>query len=68
MMRLNPNYKGFRGYDEEPTRRGNTPMEAITCTRCGRKRNVPLGVALEEKDNYICLSCQEGEQGEGIAL
>ena len=58
MKRLNPDYTGFRGHDNEPTRPGNTPLEAVVCTVCSRKRNVPRGVALEQGDNYICSRCQ----------
>ena len=62
MKGLNPDYRGFRGYDEEPTRTGNTPLQAITCSICGRRRNVPLGIAEEQGDNYVCMSCSEGEE------
>jgi hypothetical protein len=59
MKRLDPDYKGFRGSQEEPDRPGNTPLEAVTCTVCGRKRNIPRGVAVEQRDTYICASCQQ---------
>lgn len=59
MQRLNPDYKGFRGYDSEPDRPGQTPMSTVTCSVCGRKRNVVLGVALESGEQYVCFSCQE---------
>ena len=59
MRRLDPDYKGFRGHPNEPSRPGNTPLEAVTCTVCGRKRNVPRGVAVEQRDHYICASCAE---------
>ena len=61
---LNPEYQGFRGYDEEPDRAGNTPLEAVTCSICGRRRNVAVGVALEQGDNYVCLDCSDGEKKE----
>ena len=47
MKRLDPDYRGFRGHGSEPSRPGNAPLEAVTCARCGRKRNVPRGVAVE---------------------
>ena len=61
MKHLNPDYHGFRGRDQEPDRAGNTPLQAINCSKCGRRRNVAVGVAMEEGDNYICLSCREEE-------
>ena len=38
--RVNPDYAGFRGYDKEPGRPGQTPMQSVTCSVCGRRRNV----------------------------
>ena len=64
MKRLNPDYKGFRGHPNEPDRPGRTPLEAVTCRVCGRKRNVPRGTALEQGENYVCSTCTE----EGKAL
>ena len=57
--RLNPNYVGFRGYDREPARTGSTPMTSLTCSACGRKRNVPVGIAQEQGDSFVCSSCTE---------
>ena len=57
--RLNPNYAGFRGYDREPARTGSTPMTSLVCSVCGRKRNVPVGVAQEQGDRFVCSSCVE---------
>ena len=59
MKGLDPDYKGFRGAGNEPNRPGNTPLESATCSVCGRKRNVPRGVALEQGDAFVCASCQE---------
>ena len=64
MKRLDPDYAGFRGHGNEPSRPGKTPLEAVTCRVCGRKRNVPRGIAQEQGENYICASCTE----EGRAL
>ena len=62
MKRLDPDYKGFRGRASEPNRPGRTPLEAVTCRVCGRKRNVPRGIALEQGENYVCSRCvDEGE-------
>jgi hypothetical protein len=55
----NPDYPGFRGHDQEPSRTGGTPMATAVCSVCGRKRNVPVGVTLEQGAAFVCLSCQE---------
>ena len=60
--RLNPNYVGFRGYDREPARTGSTPMTSLVCSVCGRKRNVPVGVAQEQGDSFVCSSCIEEQE------
>ena len=60
--RLNPNYVGFRGYDREPARTGSTPMTSLVCSVCGRKRNVPVGVAQEQGDSFVCSSCAEEQE------
>jgi len=59
MRRLDPDYKGFRGSGVEPDRRRNAPLEAVVCTVCGRKCNVPRGVALEQGEQYVCSRCIE---------
>ncbi len=62
MKRINPDYKGFRGHASEPDRSRNTPLEAVVCTSCGRKRNVPRGIALEQRDSYVCGRCADEER------
>jgi hypothetical protein len=59
-----PNYKGFRGPDQESSSAADAPMQAIDCTVCGRKRNVTAEVAAEQADNYVCLSCLEASEQE----
>lgn len=59
MKRLNPDYRGFRGYTAEPTQPGNTPLQSVVCAICGRRRNVPLGVAMEQKDRFVCQQCRD---------
>lgn len=59
MKRLNPDYKGFRGHLLEPDRPGQTPLAALTCTVCGRKRNIPLGVAVAQGDQFVCQTCTD---------
>lgn len=66
-QRLNPEYVGFRGYESEPDRAGNTPLQTVTCSVCGRRRNVAVGTAMEEGDGYICLSCREEAERESQA-
>ena len=58
-QRANPDYTGFRGHGAPAP--SQAPTEAVTCTRCGRKRNVPADVALQaQKDGkYICSICQD---------
>ena len=57
--RLNPDYQGFRGQGVDASGAGNAPLEMVTCSVCGRRRNVATGVAHEARDSYVCLSCQE---------
>ena len=59
MKRLDPDYKGFRGHGNEPSRRGRTPLESVTCSVCGRKRNVARGIAVEQGGSYVCSRCSE---------
>ena len=57
--RLDPDYEGFRGHAQESERARSTPLEMVTCSICGRRRNVAAGVAEGEVDSYVCLSCRE---------
>ena len=59
MRRLDPDYKGFRGSASEPSRAGKTPLEPVHCSVCGRKRNVPRGIAREQGDRYVCANCEQ---------
>lgn len=59
MKRLDPDYKGFRGHGSEPSLPGNVPLEQVTCSVCGRKRNVPRGIAVEQGEGYVCSRCSE---------
>ena len=68
MRRLDPDYSGFRGFDREPSRPGRTPLEPVTCSICGRKRNVPRGVAAEQGDRFVCMSCSEQTAAEGSVV
>jgi len=56
----NPDYTGFRGQGApEPSQAPTT--EAVTCSRCGRKRNVTADVVAQaqKEGQYICSICQD---------
>ena len=59
MKRLDPDYKGFRGHRNEPNMPGKTPLVPLNCSVCGRRRNVPKGVAVEQRDSFVCMSCHD---------
>jgi hypothetical protein len=62
MKRAHPEYVGFRGREHEPVNPEDTPLIAVTCSRCGRRRNVPSGLVQGKVDSYVCQSCQEPEE------
>jgi hypothetical protein len=64
IRRGNPDYTGFRGYDQEPSKTGDAPMATAVCSECGRKRNVPVGIVLEQGEAFVCLSCQQKAEEE----
>ena len=59
MKHLNPDYKGFRGHAAEADQPGQSPLQAVPCAVCGRKRNVPVGVAMQQGERYVCQSCRD---------
>ncbi len=59
MKRLDPDYRGFRGYQKEPSQPGGAPLEGVVCRVCGRKRNVPRGIAVAQRDSYVCAACRD---------
>jgi hypothetical protein len=68
MKGLDPDYQGFRGHADEPSNQGKAPLESMVCTVCGRKRNVPRGVALDSGDGFVCATCiEEGRTAEADA-
>lgn len=67
MKRLDPDYKGFRGHGNEPIRSGRIPLESVTCAVCGRKRNVPIGIALDQGEGYICSRCLNDDGEPSVA-
>ena len=58
LRRQNPDYKGFRGYENDPSKTGNTPLVAVNCSVCGKKRNVAVGIAEEQGEHYVCITCE----------
>ena len=56
MRRLDAAYRGFRGHSSEP-REVIEPLEPVACTVCGRTRNVPTSVALEQRSTFVCSHC-----------
>ena len=55
----NPYYQGFRGYGAGPSAPSPEALTALTCSLCGRRRNVTQDVAREQGDAFVCLSCTE---------
>ena len=62
MKASNSQYQGFRGHDQEARGPTEEPMTPITCTACGRKRNVPREEATEQGEGYVCLTCREEKE------
>ena len=64
IKQANPDYVGFRG---AKTVSANPPpaLETVVCSLCGRKRNVAGDTLPEDRDSYVCLSCQERGLPEG---
>ncbi len=59
----NPRYRGFRGYYEDDPLQPE-PLQAVTCTVCGRRRNVSAEAAQAQPEGYVCLSCREDTESE----
>ena len=60
----NPGYQGFRGLDTV-TEKPSPALESVVCSVCGRKRNVASDTIPEDRDSFVCISCQGGELPEG---
>ena len=56
---LDPSYEGFRGFGQDQTTPETGLFQGITCSICGRRRNVLPEVAEAEGDSYVCMSCRE---------
>ena len=61
---FNPDYRGFRGYSRDATTSNTDTLQPVTCSVCGRKRNVDSEIAREQGQGYVCLSCQDEEGAE----
>ena len=66
-LRQNPDYKGFRGHESDLSRPGNTPLTAVNCSVCGKKRNVPVGIADEQGEGYVCMTCLDEREAASAA-
>ena len=62
MKASNSQYQGFRGHDQEGHGPAEEPMTSLTCTVCGRKRNVLREEATEQGVGYVCLTCREEKE------
>ena len=61
MKRQDPDYTGYRGNEGMPPGPSRSPMQAVKCSVCGRKRNVPVDIAREAGDSYVCAACQQAK-------
>ena len=53
----NPSYQGFRG-GNTVTEAPSPALESVLCSVCGRKRNVASDTIPENRDDFVCMSCQ----------
>ena len=61
----NPAYQGFRGYGVGSPTPSPEALITLTCSVCGRRRNVTQEVAREQGDAFVCLSCREEAEEAG---
>ena len=61
LKEANPDYQGFRGAATVAV--APTPprpaTESVTCSSCGRRRNVSVDSLPEDRSTYVCLRCLE---------
>ncbi len=62
LRQQNPDYTGFRGTAATPVKAPEATI-GVVCSVCRRKRNVPAGSLPQDRDSYVCLTCQ-GQQGQ----
>ena len=60
----NPEYQGFRGAAtvSAPPPPPAPVTESVTCSTCGRKRNVNVDTLPEDRSTYVCIRCQDEPQ------
>ncbi len=61
LKEANPDYQGFRGAATATAAPAPTQpvTESVTCSSCGRRRNVNVDSLPEDRNTYVCLRCQE---------
>ena len=61
LKEANPGYQGYRGADTVVTAPASLQptTESVTCSACGRRRNVNVDSLPEDRSSYVCLRCQE---------
>ncbi|PKB80794.1 MAG: hypothetical protein BZY88_08080 [SAR202 cluster bacterium Io17-Chloro-G9] len=63
LKEANPGYAGFRGVDTVTAKEAPS-LESVECSVCGRRRNVPADSLPEDRNDYVCLRCQEAQSPE----
>ena len=63
----NAAYQGFRGYGAGAPAPSPEALTTLTCSVCGRRRNVTQEIAREQGDAFVCLSCREEADAAGTA-
>lgn len=56
-----PGYVGFRGANTPPPKSSDA-LETVTCAVCNRKRNVAVDSLPDDRNSFVCLSCQEEQE------
>ena len=61
LKEANPDYQGFRGSDTVVAALAppQPATESVTCSSCGRRRNVNVDTLPEDRSTFVCLRCQE---------
>ena len=60
----NPDYQGFRG-GNTVTEKPALALESVVCSVCGRKRNVASDTIPEDRDSFVCMTCEGSGLPEG---
>ena len=59
----NPDYSGFRGASTSSALPA-PQLETVVCSQCHRRRNVPVDTVPEDRDSFVCRSCQDSGEPE----